>query len=146
MVEVSEFPAVTEPLAGVAPSEKLPVTLRVNVVVSFKLPDVPATVTATEPMAAELLAVKVSVLLVIAGFGLNAAVTPVGNVDVTASVTSLSNPFAGFTVIVSVLLAPAATFTELADDDKEKLGGPVTVSVTVVVSVKPPPVPVTVMG
>ena len=43
-----------------------------------KLPDVPVMVTGTVPMGAVPLAVSVTVLAVLAGFGLNIAVTPVG--------------------------------------------------------------------
>jgi len=57
-----------------------------------KLPDVPVMVTGTVPMAAELLAVSVNVLAVLAGFGLNVAVTPLGRPDAD-KVTSPLNPF-----------------------------------------------------
>jgi hypothetical protein len=44
-----------------------------------RLPEVPVTVRATAPVAAVLVAVRVSVLEVVAaGFGLNEAVTPLG--------------------------------------------------------------------
>ncbi len=54
------------------------------VVELVKLPDVPWIVTETVPVAAVLLAVKVSVLVVVAGFGLNCAVTPLGRPRRTA--------------------------------------------------------------
>ena len=54
------------------------ITVRPSVVVRVKLPDVPVIVTVTVPVAAVALAVRVSVPLVVAGFGLNAAVTPLG--------------------------------------------------------------------
>ena len=62
-------------------------TVRLNVLVSgASAPEVPVTVTAVgPPVVAELLAVRVSVLVVVAGLGLNEAVTPAGRVDVTAS-------------------------------------------------------------
>jgi hypothetical protein len=46
-----------------------------------KLPEVPVMVTGIVPMVAELLAVSVNVLAVLAGFGLNDAVTPLGKPD-----------------------------------------------------------------
>ena len=57
-----------------------------------KLPDVPVMVTENVPMVAALLAVSVRVLAVLAGFGLKAAVTPLGNPDAD-KVTSPLNPF-----------------------------------------------------
>ena len=50
-------------------------------------------------MAAVLLAVNVSVLVLVAGFGLNDAVTPVGRPD-AARVTAPVNPLIGFTMMV----------------------------------------------
>ena len=43
-----------------------------------RLPEIPVTVRATAPVVAVLVAVRVSVLEVVAGFGLNDAVTPLG--------------------------------------------------------------------
>ena len=43
-----------------------------------RLPEVPVTVRATVPVAAVLVAVRVSVLEVVVGFVLNEAVTPLG--------------------------------------------------------------------
>jgi hypothetical protein len=48
----------------------------------------------TVPVAAVPLAVKVSVLVVVVGFGLNPAVTPLGK-PVALSVTLLVNPSTG---------------------------------------------------
>lgn len=53
-------------------------TVRERVVVAERLPDVPVMVTVVVPRVAEPLAVSVSVLVEVAGFGLNTAVTPVG--------------------------------------------------------------------
>ena len=58
------------------------------------------------PTVAELLAVKVRVLLPVVLDGLNDAVTPLGRVEVTAKLTLLVNPPVGFTVIVLVLVLP----------------------------------------
>jgi len=51
-------------------------------------------VTVLVPVVAVLLAVNVNVLVPVAGFGLNAAVTPLPNADVE-SVTLPANPFVG---------------------------------------------------
>lgn len=79
-------------------------TVRLSVVVCVKLPDVPVTITAAGPVVAELLALNVKVLLLVAGSGLNDAVTPAGSADVTARFTLPVNPFAGFIAMVLVLL------------------------------------------
>jgi len=56
-------------------------------------------VTVELPVAAVLLAVNVSILVLVAGFGLNEAVTPVGRPD-AARVTAPVNPLIGFTMMV----------------------------------------------
>ena len=66
-----------------------------------KLPEVPVIVTVNVPVVAVLLALKLAVLVVLEGFGLNEAVTPVGRVDVE-NVTPLLKPFVGLTVIVEM--------------------------------------------
>ena len=48
-------------------------------VVCDKAPETPLTVTVNVPPAAALVAVNATVLLVVAGFGLNVALTPLGN-------------------------------------------------------------------
>jgi hypothetical protein len=65
-------------------------------VVAIRLPDVPVTVKGYCPMAVELLAVNVSVLLPVAGFGEKDAVTPLGRPE-TEKVTLPVNPYCGFT-------------------------------------------------
>jgi hypothetical protein len=67
---------------------------------------VPVIVTVTVPAAAVALAVKVRVLVVVAGFALNAAVTPLGS-PAAESVTLPSNPFTGVMVILLIPLLPA---------------------------------------
>jgi hypothetical protein len=62
-------------------------------------------VTAANPIVAVLLAVSVSVLVAVAGFGLNDAVTPLGRPDAD-KVTPPLKPFCGVTVIVLVPPAP----------------------------------------
>ncbi len=78
-----------------------PCTARLSVVVFVSAPDVPVIVTATVPVAAVALAVKVSVPLLVAGLGLNAAVTPLGRPD-AERVTLPLKPFNGVMVIVLV--------------------------------------------
>lgn len=74
-----------------APPPPLAVTVRLTVVVAVKLPDVPSMVTVTVPVAAVALADKVSTLVVLAGFGLKDAVTPLGSPE-AANVTAPLNP------------------------------------------------------
>jgi len=57
-----------------------------------RLPEVPVTVRATAPVAAVLVAVRVSVLEVVAGFVLNEAVTPLGRPE-TDKLTLPLKPF-----------------------------------------------------
>jgi hypothetical protein len=63
--------------------------------------------------------VNVSVLVLVAGFGLNNAVTPVGRPD-AARFTFPVNPFVGVTVIVLFPLAPCATVA--AEAERLKFG------------------------
>ena len=88
------------------------------------------------PTAAEALAVSVRTLVLVGLVvlvGLNEAVTPVGNVDVTARLTLPANPFVGFTVIVLVPLLPCAMLKVLGAADNVKFGGGVTVRLIVVI-------------
>jgi hypothetical protein len=87
------------------------------VTVFVKLPEVPVMVTGNVPMAAVLLAVSVNVLAVLAGFGLNDAVTPLGKPDAD-KVTLPPNPFWALTVIVLVPLAPCERVKLLGDADR----------------------------
>jgi hypothetical protein len=75
------------------------------VVVALSEPEVPVTVTVDEPVAAELLAVSVSTLVLVAGLVANAAVTPLGKPD-AVRVTDPENGLTSVTVMVSVPLAP----------------------------------------
>jgi hypothetical protein len=63
------------------------------------------TITLNVPVGAVAAAAKVSVLVVVAGFGLNDAVTPVGKVP-ALSVTLPLNPPLGVMVIVLVAEPP----------------------------------------
>ncbi len=85
------------------------------------------------PVVAVPLAVSVSVLVVVAEAGLNAAVTPLGSPDAD-KLTAALNPFCGVTVTVLVPLAPCVIVTVPGDADRLKLGGGAfTVRLTVVV-------------
>jgi hypothetical protein len=77
-----------------------------EIVVGFaRMPDVPVIVTVAVPVGAVLLAVKVSVLVLVAGLGLNDAVTPLGRPDADR-LTLLLNPFCGVIVTAVVALFP----------------------------------------
>ncbi len=80
-------------------------TVRARVVVFVKPLDVPVIVTVTVPTAAVLLAADVNALEVMAGLGLNDAVTPLDRPEAD-KLTLLPKPFCGVTVIVLVPLAP----------------------------------------
>ncbi len=76
-------------------------TVSVIVAVALRLSDVPSILTVTDPVAAVALAVNVSVLVVLAGLGLNTAVTPLGQ-PTAKRVTLPLKPFAGVMLIVLV--------------------------------------------
>jgi hypothetical protein len=92
-------------------------TVSVIVVVCFVLPEVPVIVTVAAPVVALAVAVKVSLLVVVDGFGLNAAVTPAGRPD-AENVTLPLNPLRGATVIVLVPVLPSTTVTAFGEADK----------------------------
>ena len=89
-------------------------TLRESAVVFVKLPEVPVMVTVAGPVAAVLLAVSVSVLVLDVLVGLNAAVTPLGKPDAD-KLTLLLNPPCGVTVMVLAPLAPCAMVKLVGD-------------------------------
>ena len=132
-------PCTTLTVPGAADKVKFggAVTVRLTVVVWTKAPEVPVMVTVVgPPTVAEALAVSVRTLVLVGLVvlvGLNEAVTPVGNVDVTARLTLPANPFVGFTVIVLVPLPPCTTLTVPGAADNVKFGAAVTVRLTVVV-------------
>jgi hypothetical protein len=97
----------SDTLVGEADSAKLGVasTVRLTLVVCVKLPEVPVMVTVEVPRVAEALAVSVSLLVVVPGFGLNVPVTPVGR-PVAVMVTLLVKPFRRVMVTVLVPAAP----------------------------------------
>ena len=92
---------VGDPEAGPRVKSGDPVSVSVSGVVCVRLPEVPVTVTVPENGVAVALAVSVSVLLLVAGFGLKAAVTPLGNPEAESDTLPL-NPFSGVIVIVLV--------------------------------------------
>jgi hypothetical protein len=100
-------PCGTVTLDGAAVSLKPlgPLTVSVTVVVALKLPEVPVIVTVALPFFAVLLAVSVSVLEEVAGFGLKTAVTPFGSPE-AARVTLPEKPLAGVMTTVLLPLAP----------------------------------------
>jgi hypothetical protein len=111
------------------------------VVDAVSVPEVPVMVTLEVPAAAVLLAANVTMLVAVAGFVPNVAVTPVGKPD-AARVTAPVNPPTSVTIMVSVALLPAVTDSAAAET--ESLGPPsaVTVSAIVVDVVSVPEVPV----
>ena len=91
------------------------------VVVCIRLADVPAMVTAAVPVVAVLLATRVRVLVAVAGFGLNEAVTPLGR-PATDKLTLPLKPFWGVTVMVLVPLVPKMRVRLLGDAESAKFG------------------------
>src|SRR5271168_4215239 len=91
------------------------------VVVAVRVPEVPVIVTVAAPVAAVLLAVKVSTLLPVVGLAPNAAVTPLGRPD-AARVTLPLNPPRPVTVMVSVALLPWVRLSVLVEGASVKLG------------------------
>jgi hypothetical protein len=124
----------TVTVPGAAVSLKLPtlVIFSVMVVVAFRLPEMPVIVTVVFPFFAELLAVRVRVLALVAGLGLKAAVTPVGKPE-AESVTLPLKPLAGVIEIVLVPWLPWARVRALGLADSVKLGAAITVRLMVVV-------------
>ena len=118
-------PAAIVTLLGAADSVKpgVELTVRATVVVAVSVPEVPVIVTVVgPPVAAEPLAVSVSVLVPAVGFGLNNAVTPLGRTDV-ARVTLPVNPPTSVTVMMSVPPAPPGVIVILPDAaESVKLG------------------------
>jgi hypothetical protein len=142
-VLVPLVPRAIVKLLGEAVSAKFGAAFTVNEIVALcvKLPDVPAIVTVTVPVVAVPLAVSVKVLAVVAGFTLNAAVTPLGSPDAD-KLTPPPKPFCGVTVILLVPLAPCVTLKLLGDAESAKLGAAFTVRKIEAGFVKLPDAPV----
>jgi hypothetical protein len=118
-------------------------TVRASVVVATRLPEAPVMVTVALPFVADALAVSVSVLVPVVGFGLNPAVTPLGRPD-AARVTLPVNPLTSFTVMVLVPLAPLSAIVRLfGESERVKLGVEAPVSVLIRVAPFGVPHPVT---
>ncbi len=112
IVDVPPLFCATLKLFGAAVTVKSPGTVRTIVVDELWLPEVPVMVTVTVPEAAVLLALKVRVLLDVAGFGLKAAVTPFGS-PLADSVTLPENPVESLMAIALVALPLFASVREL---------------------------------
>jgi len=100
-----------------------------TVVVFVKLPEVPAMVTVTVPVAAVLLEVSVKVLVLVVLLGLKDAVTPTGKPDADKLTLPLK-PFCGITEMLLAPLAPCTIVTLLGELETEKLGGGATGALT----------------
>lgn len=115
LVTVTLLPLLVAPTASllnvrdggsmVTAGAELFVTVSCTVVVLVKEPDTPLMVTVEVPTVAVALAVKVSELVVLAGFGEKFAVTPLGRVEVLR-VTLPLNPFSGVIETVVEALLP----------------------------------------
>lgn len=109
MISVALEPCVTDTEDGFGTSVKLGGTFTVSAIVvdAVSVPAVPAMVTVTGDVVAvaELLAVRVTTLELVAGLVANNAVTPLGRPD-TASVTPLANPPTPVTVRVLDAVLP----------------------------------------
>jgi len=96
-------------------------TVTLTEVAPVKLPDTPEIPTLNVPVAAEPVAVRVSVLVVVVGLGLNDALTPLGRPEAD-SVTLPLKPPPSVTVIVVVVLLPCASPTLPGEAASEKPG------------------------
>lgn len=141
IVLVALFPCVTVMLEGdsatVKPGTGAVFTVSEMLVEAFKLPEVPVIVTEVVPVAAELLAAKVTRLEPLVGLVPKEAVTPLGRPE-AASVTVPLKPPAGVTERVLVALLPCATVTLVGDGARVKLpAAEVTVITKVCVLLQP---------
>jgi hypothetical protein len=144
IVLVPLVPCVILKLLGDAESVKA-LTVTETVVLLVRPQHVPVTVTGNVPVVAALVAVRVSVLEPVVGFGLNPALTPPGRPE-AVKLTLPLKPFCGVTVIVLVAFAPWTTLTLLGDAESVKFCGALTISESVVLLLKPLAAPVTVTG
>ena len=93
------------------------VTFTVIVVVCVRLPDEPVIATVAVPVVAVLLAASVNVLVVVAEFGLNDAIMPLGRPEADKLTLPLK-PFCGVIVTVLVPLVPCVMLRLLGAADR----------------------------
>jgi hypothetical protein len=106
IVDLLAAPGATRTLFGAAASENPPIfTINCAVTELVILPDVPVTVNVVVPGETVLVAVSVSVLEPVAGFGEKEAVTPLGSPE-ALRFTLPVKPYCGFTVTAEVALPP----------------------------------------
>ena len=137
LVRVMFFPALVDPTARLAnvsddgvrvtAGALTAVTVSLIVVVWLSVPDTPVMVMVDDPVVALAVAAKVTVLVEVAGFGLNDAVTPLGRAEVL-KVTLPLKPFSGAMVIWLVPLAPCAMLTEVGFALRVKSGAATTLT------------------
>jgi hypothetical protein len=145
IVDTPEAPWATVRTEGAAPREKpggAAITLRLILALAVFGPSVPVIIRDGFPGVAELLAVSVSILVPVVGFGMNDAVKPLGRLDVD-NVTLPANPVRGVTVIVDCREVPWIIPTEVTEELMVKVGT-TTVRTNVVLTTFEPQVPVTV--
>jgi hypothetical protein len=107
-------------------------------VVSVSEPEMPVMVSVTGPVvAAELAAVSVSVLVVVAGLGEKLAVTPEGSPE-TLRFTFAEKPLAGVMRMESVALLPGFIVIDVVPGARANICGGVTVSAMLAVCVSEP--------
>jgi len=116
-------------------------TVSLTVVLRLRLPNVPVMVIADFPAAAEPLTFSFNLLVDVAGFGLKAAVTPLGS-PLALRVTTWSKVFAGLMVMVLTPLLPGATVKAAGAAASVKVPSGFTVRAMVVVAFRLPEVPV----
>ena len=123
MLLVALFPCAIVKLFGDVERVKFPwgFTVRESVVVFVRLPEEPVTVTVTVPVAAEPVADKVSMLLVVAGFVPNTALTPFGRPDAVRFTFPLK-PFKGLIAMVVEEAVPWTNIKLVGDAERVKVG------------------------
>jgi hypothetical protein len=147
MVLLLLLPCAADRLAGEAPrvNPGARFTVSENWAVAVSEPETPVTVTVVGPPTVALpAAVSVTTLLLVAGLGLNDALTPDGK-PMAENVTLPVNPFAGVMLREFVLVLSWVSVTLALAADSEKLGAGLTVRAMVVEAVRAPEVPIMVM-
>lgn len=125
-VIVSVTPAFGETVTdgSAEKSVKLPdvagLTVNAIVALAVNVPELPVTVTLDVPEAAVLLAVSVRMLLLVAGFVPNDAVTPLGSPEIESVTLPLNEPESAIEM-VSVALLPSVSDSDVLVGVSEKL-------------------------